>query len=264
MLFIRSATTVEAFVHQSSGGYKFHSESSPRVTWSSAGYQSRCPFGDINVFQVCGLTKRPTNLSLHVFHGAMAPLAAAAYSMRSNSCLPSSPLRPLAGASSAADSTSSLALFLITSNHSTTINASKDGSCLIDLSCKPLTSSRKPWLQADKHHILAAVISCSPTAQGGRYLQRHLQRELHHQIKHQGGNIQAALPAALRALNEAFRDMHPFNGPVLEGVKLTLAYMDAKTKVRLILPPIDLGYCNYVIFLSPRILLLEDCTRSSI
>lgn len=59
--------------------------------------------------------------------------------------------------------------------------------------------------------------------------------------------------------------MHPFNGPVLEGVKLTLAYMDAKTKVRPILPPFDLYYCSYVMFLSPRILLLlEDCTRSSI
>ena len=59
MLFTRSASTVEAFVHQSSGGYKSPSESSPRVTWSSAGYQSRCPFGDINIFQVCGLTKQP-------------------------------------------------------------------------------------------------------------------------------------------------------------------------------------------------------------
>ena len=47
------AASVEAFVHQSCGGYKLQSESSPRVTWSSAGYQSRCPFGDINVFQVC-------------------------------------------------------------------------------------------------------------------------------------------------------------------------------------------------------------------
>ncbi len=87
-------------------------------------------------------------------------------------------------------------------------------------------------LQADKHHILAAVISCSPTAQGGRYLQRHLQRELHHQLKQNGGNAQAALPATLRALDEAFRDMHPFNGHVCEGVKLTLAYIDAKTNVR--------------------------------
>ena len=86
-------------------------------------------------------------------------------------------------------------------------------------------------LQADKHHILSAVISCSPTAQGGRYLQRHLQRELQHQIKQQGGIVQAAIPAALRALNEAFREMHPFNGPVCEGVKLTLAYIDLKTKV---------------------------------
>lgn len=44
---------MEAFVHQSCGGYRFQSESVPLVTWSNAGYQSRCPFGDINVFQVC-------------------------------------------------------------------------------------------------------------------------------------------------------------------------------------------------------------------
>ena len=88
------------------------------------------------------------------------------------------------------------------------------------------------WLaQADKHHVFAAVISCIPTAQGGRYLQRHIQRELQSQLRQHGGNVQAALPAALRALNQAFRDMHPFNGSVFEGVKMTLAYIDAKTKV---------------------------------
>ena len=93
-----------------------------------------------------------------------------------------------------------------------------------------------PMLQADKHHILAAVISCSPTAQGGRYVQRHLHRELQHQLKQKGGNAQAALPATLSALDEAFRDMHPFNGHVLEGVKLTVAYTDAKSNVRLTPP----------------------------
>lgn len=92
-------------------------------------------------------------------------------------------------------------------------------------------------LQADKQHILAAVISCSPTAQGGAYLQRHLQRELAQQIKQHGGTVQAAIPATLRALNESFRDMHPFNGPVCEGVRLTLAYIDAKTKVAFCLRP---------------------------
>ena len=46
------AASVESFVHQSCGGYKLQSDNSPRVTWSSAGYQSRCPFGDISVFQV--------------------------------------------------------------------------------------------------------------------------------------------------------------------------------------------------------------------
>ena len=89
-----------------------------------------------------------------------------------------------------------------------------------------------PWLvQADKQHVFAAVISCNPTAQGGRYLQRHIQRELQSQIRQHGGNVQAALPAALRALNQAFRDMHPFNGSVFEGVRISLAYIDARTKV---------------------------------
>ena len=85
--------------------------------------------------------------------------------------------------------------------------------------------------QADKHHVFAAVISCIPTAQGGRYLQRHIQRELQSQMRQHGSNVQAALPAALRLLHQAFRDMHPFNGSVFEGVKITLAYIDAKTKV---------------------------------
>ena len=75
------------------------------------------------------------------------------------------------------------------------------------------------------------MISCIPTAQGGRYLQRHIQRELQSQIRQHSSNVQAALPAALRALNQAFRDMHPFNGCVFEGVRITLAYIDAKTKV---------------------------------
>jgi hypothetical protein len=80
--------------------------------------------------------------------------------------------------------------------------------------------------QADKQHILAAVMSCKPSAQGGRYLQRMMQKELAAQLKHRDGDVHAALPGMLAALNSAFRNLHPFNGPVLDGVRIALAYVD--------------------------------------
>lgn len=86
-------------------------------------------------------------------------------------------------------------------------------------------------MQADRHHVLAAVMSCSPSAQGGRYLQRMLAKELAAQLKYQDGDVQAALPGALAALNTAFRNLHPFNGPVLDGVRIALAYMDLQQQV---------------------------------
>lgn len=86
-------------------------------------------------------------------------------------------------------------------------------------------------MQADKQHILAAVMTCQPSSQGGRYLQRMLVRELQVQIRKQGGDVRAAIPASLQALDFAYKDLHPFNGPVLEGVSLALAYTDLKSQV---------------------------------
>lgn len=87
-------------------------------------------------------------------------------------------------------------------------------------------------MQADKHHILGAVLTCQPSAQGGRYLQRTLPKELQNQIKQHEGDVKGALPAALSALNKAYRDLHPFNGPVLENVKIAIAYADLRSQVR--------------------------------
>jgi hypothetical protein len=87
------------------------------------------------------------------------------------------------------------------------------------------------YVQTDKQHILAVVMSCQPSAQGGRYLQRTLEKELQGQIRQQGGDVSAAIPATLRALDSAYRALHPFNGPVLEGVCLALVYADLNSQV---------------------------------
>ena len=79
--------------------------------------------------------------------------------------------------------------------------------------------------------MLAAVMSCNLSAQGGRYLQRMLARELAAQLKYRDGDVQAVLPGALAALDTAFRNLHPFNGPVLDGVRIALAYMDLQHQV---------------------------------
>jgi hypothetical protein len=42
------------YVHQSRGHVKSQGDNAPRVHWSSAGYQARSPFGDINIVQVRG------------------------------------------------------------------------------------------------------------------------------------------------------------------------------------------------------------------
>ena len=85
--------------------------------------------------------------------------------------------------------------------------------------------------QADKQHILAAVFTCQPSAQGGRYLQRTLAKELAVQIRQHEGDVRAALPAALCALNQAYRNLHSFNGPVLENVQAAIVYADLRDQV---------------------------------
>ncbi len=63
----------------------------------------------------------------------------------------------------------------------------------------------------------------------GRYLQRNLHREVLEQVAGLG-RVDAALPAALAALNRAYRNLHPFNGPVLEGVLVAAAYLDLRSR----------------------------------
>ncbi|CAL8471895.1 g11437 [Coccomyxa elongata] len=125
----------EGMVHQSHGHVRMQGQKSSRVSWSSAGYQAKSPFGDINIHQ------------------------------------------------------------------------------------------------ADKQHILAAVFTCQPSAQGGRYLQRTLAKELAVQIRQHEGDVRAALPAALSALNQAYRNLHSFNGPVLENVQAAIVYADLRNQV---------------------------------
>ncbi len=75
------------------------------------------------------------------------------------------------------------------------------------------------------------MFTCQPSAQGGRYLQRTLAKELAVQIRQHEGDVRAALPAALSALNQAYRNLHSFNGPVLENVQAAIVYADLRNQV---------------------------------
>lgn len=74
-------------------------------------------------------------------------------------------------------------------------------------------------------HLFAAVITSSRSAQGGNYLRRNMHRELMHQMA-ADGDVHKAIRAAIFALDRDWRDMHPFNRNVLEGVSLSAAYID--------------------------------------
>lgn len=77
-------------------------------------------------------------------------------------------------------------------------------------------------------HLFAAVISATRTAQGGNYLRRNMHRELMHQIV-AVGDVHKAIRAAIFSLDRTWRDMHPFNRNVLDGVSLSAAYVDLAT-----------------------------------
>jgi hypothetical protein len=87
------------------------------------------------------------------------------------------------------------------------------------------------------------VLTCQPSAQGGRYLQRTLAKELQSQIRQHGGDVKAALPAALSALNQAYRNLHPFNGPVLENVQAAIVYADLRSQVCLFEEALESSIC---------------------
>lgn len=53
-------------------------------------------------------------------------------------------------------------------------------------------------------------------------------RELMHQIK-AVGDVHKAIRAAIFSLDRTWRDMHPFNKNVLDGVSLSAAYVDLST-----------------------------------
>ena len=90
------------------------------------------------------------------------------------------------------------------------------------------------FLQVDSSgsvkHLFAAVISASRTAQGGNFLRRNMHRELLHQIK-VVGDVHKAIRAAIFSLDRTWRDMHPFNRNVLDGVSLSAAYVDLSTNI---------------------------------
>ncbi len=92
-------------------------------------------------------------------------------------------------------------------------------------------------------HLFAAVISASKTAQGGNFLRRNMHRELMHQIS-AIGDVHKAIRAAIFSLDRTWRDMHPFNRNVLDGVSLSAAYVDLSTNTLFLA---STGACRVVV-----------------
>ena len=96
------------------------------------------------------------------------------------------------------------------------------------------TVLRRSLLQVDNtsavKHLFAAVISADRTARGGNFLRRNMHRELVQQIK-AVGDVHKAIRAAIFSLDRTWRDMHPFNRNVLDGVSLSAAYVDLSTNI---------------------------------
>ena len=81
-------------------------------------------------------------------------------------------------------------------------------------------------LQADDKHLFAASVTSKTSSRGGHYLRQHIHMELLAQIKQHGGDVAKAIQAAVAHLNKTFRNLHPFNLDILEGVQVSLAYLD--------------------------------------
>ena len=84
-------------------------------------------------------------------------------------------------------------------------------------------------MQVDGKHAFTVVMNADFSARGASYLSRKLFREVHTQIQASEGNLAHAFRTAVTVLDSAFRRIHPFNGPVLEGVRIAAAYVDAQT-----------------------------------
>lgn len=74
----RQPSVGHEYVHQSRGHVKAHGDAAPRVSWSSAGYQAKTPFGDINILQV-----GPNPVALV---GKDTPLAYAVHNVANQCC----------------------------------------------------------------------------------------------------------------------------------------------------------------------------------
>ena len=82
-------------------------------------------------------------------------------------------------------------------------------------------------LQAeDEDHIFAAILTATGNAPGLNYLRIKLYQQLQAQLRLQNGAA-AAMPASIAALDAAYRRLHPFHGDIMEGVSLTMVYVDS-------------------------------------
>lgn len=84
-------------------------------------------------------------------------------------------------------------------------------------------------LEVDGKHAFSVVMNADFTARGASYLSRNLLREVRSQIQAYSGNLAQAFLSAISVLDKNFRRIHPFNGPVLEGVRIAAAYIDVPT-----------------------------------
>lgn len=84
-------------------------------------------------------------------------------------------------------------------------------------------------LQVDDSHAFAVVLNADFTARGASYLSRNLAREIRSQVQAAKGDLSLAFLTAISVMDRAFRRIHPFNGPVLEGVRIAAAYIDTTT-----------------------------------
>lgn len=108
--------------------------------------------------------------------------------------------------------------------------------------------------QTDYAHAFAAVLTFDAEAQpNARYMQRNLHRELREHVAGTG-DAAAALPAAFAALDRAYRNLHPFNGPVLAGVRVAAAYVDLRARtLHLCVPRRSRASCVHVCLPNPPI-----------
>ncbi len=80
--------------------------------------------------------------------------------------------------------------------------------------------------QVDSRHAFAAVLSSKHAPQAASYLQRHLHKEMVRQLKVHHDDVLQTLRAALTALDQGFRHLHPFNSSILDSVDMATLWLD--------------------------------------